>query len=144
MEKNKLKLQEELQRNLLELEIYKKKFENLTQEMQMVELSLVELDNTKKAINILKNEKSSGETLVSIGSGVYSKANNLDNEKVLLGIGAGFYVEKTIDEASKILDERMEKLSKVANEIQKNASDVSDKISELSNLSEDLLRELQK
>lgn len=144
MEKNKLKLQEELQRNLLELEAYKRKFENLTQEMQMIELSLVELNNTKKAIETLKNEKSSGEILVSIGSGIYSKANSLNKEKILLSIGAGFYVEKTIDDASKILEDRMENLNNAANEIQKDASEIGDKISELNAISENLLRELQK
>ncbi len=135
--------QEELQKTLLELEMHKRRFEAITQRMQMIEATIEELDDTAKAIDAMKNEKKGKEILVSIGSGSYFKAAVKDNEKILMGAGAGISIEKTTDEAKKTLESRKEGLHKIADELQKNASELSERMSYLNGLYEDLARGMQ-
>ena len=143
METSKGKLQEELQRTMIDLEAYKRKFESVNQQMQMIEAALIDLDGTITAINTLKNEKTGNGFLVSLGSGFYSKAAMRDNKRIIMNIGAGVSIEKTIDDASKTLETRRENLNKFAEELQKNASEMSDKMSDLNAVYEDLARSLQ-
>ena len=133
----------ELQKILIELQLYKKKLDSINQQIQIVETTLLELEGTIKAIETLKNESIGKEILVSLGSGSYFKATLKDNKKVIVNVGAGISIEKTIEDAKKMLEERKEELKKTNDELQKNAYEINNKISDLNTSSERLVKDLR-
>ncbi len=71
------------------------------------------------------------EALVSLGGGVYitSKTKKLDN--VIVGVGAGYMVEKNVEEAKRFVADRIERVTNVFNRLMKSRNDLRDAIMEV-------------
>ncbi len=132
--------QEELQKILIELENYKRQLEILEKEDHLMDSTLLELNSTQRALEAVKKNKPGKEILVPLGSGSYIKGELKDTEKVLIGVGAGVSIEKTVEEAGKTLQEREKTLTKSREELQKKATELNDKILELNSQAEELIR----
>ncbi|HIQ10165.1 MAG TPA: prefoldin subunit alpha [Euryarchaeota archaeon] len=76
------------------------------------------VQETEVAIAALKSLKEKGEGLLPIGAGVFVPVE-MKGEQVLTGIGANVFVEKSVDEAIKILEKRKESVKKVLEETKK-------------------------
>lgn len=101
--------EEELMRIDRELQANQAKGEALRQQIQMMQDSTLEVST---AIDALKNlQKIKGDALVPIGAGVYLPFSKPSFDHVVMNIGAGVMVQKTPEEAIKILADRQEKLS---------------------------------
>ncbi len=66
--------------------------------------------------------------LVPIGGSSYVKVKLADPDKVIVGMGAGVSVEKTLPEARATLKERLDELSKTMNSAQQQFSQVAERI----------------
>ncbi len=66
--------------------------------------------------------------LVPIGGSSYIKVKLADTSKVIIGVGAGVSVEKTLSEAKSTLKERLDELEKTMHAAQQQLSQVADRI----------------
>lgn len=135
--------EEELQKILFELENSRRQLDAITKQMQVLDLTLNELNSTQNALNSLRENKSGKEMFVPIGSGSYIKAELKDNEKVLIGLGARISIEKSVEEAKRILEEREKNLSKTMENLQEKAIELNNKITRLTPTAERLVQELK-
>ena len=135
--------QRELQRILIEADNYKKQIDSLSAQIQIVENKRMEIDSTIETMDSLKENRIGTEILVPIGSNSFVRAELKDNKKVIVGIGAGISVEKTIDEAKEILKLRSKELENTMNKLQSAVAEIKNKLLELDSISKKLIQELQ-
>jgi len=76
----------------------------------------------------IEKEKENAEILAPIGGNAYIKTKLADTNTVIVGMGAGVSVEKTVAEAKVILKERLDELEKTMNAAQQQFSQVAERI----------------
>lgn len=92
---------------------YQRRAEALQQQISMVSLSAQDCQRAIATIEELEKEKEGAHTMVPIGSGsfVYAKLDMID--KVVVNVGAGISIEKSVPEAKEILQRRKSELDKI-------------------------------
>ena len=91
---------------------YQYQAEAIGQQMNMLKLTLKDLETALATITALKDETAGKETLVPIGFGSFVNATLTSTDKVVIGIGAGVSVEKKTEDAKVFLEKRKEELTK--------------------------------
>jgi prefoldin alpha subunit len=145
LEKKKLKRdsEEELRRLSLEIRYFEQTAEAIQSRINMVNAVITDLTYANMALEGLEKEKENSELLVPIGSNSYIKAKLETPDKVVIGVGAGVSVEKTLQEAKEIVKNRQENLEKTRLSLQQQLAQVADKISEDREKFESLMAELR-
>lgn len=87
---------------------------NLIQELrrraEILNRLLVEIDDTLSSLEGVKGLRDKDLVLFSIGSMSYVRGKIVDKDKILVNVGAGVVVEKTIDEAIEYLRDRQKNI----------------------------------
>ncbi len=91
---------------------YQYQAEAIGQQMNMLKITLKDLETALATITALKDEPAGKDTLVPIGFGSFVNATLTSTDKVVIGIGAGVSVEKKIEDARVFLEKRKEELTK--------------------------------
>ena len=105
---------EEIQRQLYQIEIYKQQINKLQEELGRIELLKLEI---LKSIESMEGLKQSKEVLVPLGGGVFVRAVVEDRDKVIVNVGADVFVEKSIDETIEDLKGSSEELNRAESRI---------------------------
>lgn len=91
---------------------YQYQAEAIGQQMNMLKITLKDLETALTTIASLKDVPAGKEMLVPVGFGSFVNATLVTPDKVVIGIGAGVSVEKKTDDAKVILDKRKDELNK--------------------------------
>jgi prefoldin alpha subunit len=105
--------EEEVRNLAMQHREYQKRAEAIQQQMNMVQVSRDDCIRALATIEELEAFEEGIETMVPIGAGsfVYGRLNDLG--KVVVNVGAGVSIEKSIDGAKEILNHRKEELGKI-------------------------------
>ena len=122
------KAEEELRRLSMEMRYLEQTADALQQRISMVNAALSDLNFANMTLDGIEMEKENAELLVPIGGGSYVKVKLADPNKVIVGMGAGVSVEKTLQEAKTALKERLDELEKTMNSAQQQFTQVADRI----------------
>jgi len=123
--------EEELRRMSVELRYYEQTAEALQSRLNMVNAVITDLTYAGMTLTSLENEKEGSELLVPVGGNSYVKARLASPDKLIVGMGAGVSVEKTLLESKEILKKRHEELEKTRMSMQQQFVQVVDKTREL-------------
>ena len=93
-------------------QVYQYQAEALAQQINMVKITIKDVETALTTITALKDETPGKETLVPIGFGSFVKANLVNPDTIVVGIGAGVSIEKKIDDAKSFLEKRKDELIK--------------------------------
>lgn len=85
---------------------------NIQNQLKTYEVALVELITTKEALESLEKQKKDETSLLPFGSGVFVDGILKKQNKILIDVGAGVLLEKTVLEALDILKKREGNLRK--------------------------------
>jgi len=102
--------------------------ETLQQRISMVNAAITDLTYASATLDGIEKEKENAEMLVPIGGSSYVKVKLSDPDKVIVGMGAGVSIEKTLSEAKVTLKERLDELEKTMNSAQQQFSQVAERI----------------
>jgi prefoldin alpha subunit len=144
-EKEKLanKDEEELRRLSVELRFYEQTADALQSRLNMINAVMTDLTVASVTITSLETEKEGSELLVPVGGNSYIKAK-LDNpSSLIVGMGAGVSVEKTVTESKEILKKRHEELERTRTSMQQQFVQVIDKTKELRDSIEFLVEKMR-
>ena len=122
------KAEEELRRLSMEMRYLEQTAETLQQRISMVNAAITDLTYASMTLEGIETEKENAEMLVPIGGNSYVKAKIVDTSKIIVGLGAGVSVEKSLVDAKETLKERLEDLTKTMNSAQQQFSQVADRI----------------
>jgi prefoldin alpha subunit len=104
-------------------QIYQNQYGLVSQEINNRSENLRELDSAQQTlenIDIIKDKS----TLVSTGASTFAFGKITDNKSVVIGIGAGYMVEKSIDEAKNYISKAIEQESKYITQLNKSKKEV--------------------
>ena len=122
--------EEELRQLAVEQRLLEQTADALQSRMNMVNAVVTDLTYASMALEGLEKEKENSELLVPIGGGSYVKAKLGTPDRVIVSVGAGVSVEKTVQEAKEIVKKRLEDLGKTRMSLQQQFSQVVGKINE--------------
>ena len=120
--------EEELRKLSVELRYLEQTAEALQQRISMVNAALTDLTYANATLDGIEKEKDNVEMLVPIGGSSYVKAKLTDSNKIIVGIGSGVSIEKTLADAKTDLKERLDELEKTMNSAQQQFSQVAERI----------------
>jgi prefoldin alpha subunit len=120
--------EEELRKLSVELRLLEQTAETLKQRINMMNAALTDLAYANMTLDGIKKEKDNAELLVPIGGSSYIKVMLASVNKVIVGMGAGVSIEKTLPEAKTIVNERLTELQKTMNSAQQQFSQIIDRI----------------
>ena len=122
------KSEEELRKLSVELRYLEQTADTLQQRISMVNAAISDLTYANMTLDGIEKEKENSELLVPIGGSAYVKAKLADTNTVIVGMGAGVSIEKTLAEARVALKERLDELEKTMNSAQQQFSQVAERI----------------
>ena len=93
-------------------QVYRNQAESISQQINVVGITIKDVETALITITTLKDESAGVETLVPIGFGSFVKANLVNTDTIVVGVGAGVSVEKNIDDAKSFLEKRKDELTK--------------------------------
>jgi len=102
--------------------------EAIQSRINFVNAALTELRYAKETLEGIEKQEVDVPLLVPIGGGSYVKAKLESRDTVILGIGAGVAVEKSLKDAKETLSKRMEELEKVRSNLQQQLTQVLNRI----------------
>jgi prefoldin alpha subunit len=122
------KEEEELRKLSVEMRFLEQTAETLQQRISMMNAAMTDLTYASMTLEDVEKEKEDAELLVPIGGSSYVKAKLANPDKVVVGLGAGVSVEKTLQEAKAIVKERLGELEKTMVSAQQQFAQVADRI----------------
>ena len=120
--------EEEIRKLSVELRLLEQTAETLQQRINMMNAALADLTYANMTLDGIKEEKDGTDLLVPIGSSSYIKVKLANVDKVIVGMGAGVSIEKTLLEAKTIVNERLDELQKTMNSAQQQFAQIVDRI----------------
>jgi len=136
-------IREELQKILVEAEMYRRQFESISAQLNIFEGIYTEIGETIDAIDYLQKIKNKREILVPLGSNSYIRAELRDMKNVILGIGANVSLEEPVDEAKNKLQKRRESIVKEMKKLQELIEKINIKQNELNKRYKELTDKMQ-
>ena len=122
------KEEEELRKLSVEMRFLEQTAEALQQRISMMNAVMTDLTYANMTLEDVEKEKEGAELLVPIGGNSYVKAKLANPDKVVVGMGAGVSVEKTLQEARAIVKERLDELEKTMSVAQQQFAQIADRI----------------
>jgi len=135
--------EEKMRKLSVELRYLEQTAETIQSRINMINAVLTDLAYANMALEGAEKEKENTELLVPIGGSSYLKAKLENPDKVVVGMGAGVSVEKTLQEAKEIIKKRRENVEKSSLSLQQQLSQVIEKINEDREQFESLLAQMR-
>lgn len=120
--------EEELRRLSVEMRFLEQTAETLQQRIGMINAALTDMTYANATLEGIEQQKENVEMLVPIGGSSYVKVKLADPDKVIIGLGAGVSVEKTLGDAKVDLKQRLDELEKTMNSAQTQFTQVAERI----------------
>ncbi len=124
------KAEEDLRKLSVELRFLEQTAEAVQARLSMLNAVITDLTYATMALDGLEKEKENTELLVPIGGNSYVKARLETTDRLIVGMGAGVTIEKTLTETKEIFKKRLEDLEKTKISFQQQLGQVVDKINE--------------
>ncbi|RLI30224.1 prefoldin subunit alpha [Candidatus Bathyarchaeota archaeon] len=107
LEKKGLSPEEELRRLVAELQVLEELANSLQTRIGVIEAAITELRTAQRTLEGLEKEGVESELLIPIGGSSFITARLQSIEKIVVGVGAGVAVEKSLEDAKKSISERI-------------------------------------
>jgi len=137
------KEEEELRRLSVEMRFLEQTAETLQSRINMMNAAITDLTYADMTLEGVEKEKKNAELLVPIGGRSHVKVKLVNPDKVIVGMGAGVAIEKTLPEAKSIIKERLGELEKTMLSAQQQFAQVVERINTGRNRLEGLLAKLR-
>lgn len=138
------KRQEELRQISVELRLLEQTAEAMQSRIDMVNAVTTDLTYASMALEGLEKETEDSELLIPIGGNSFVKAMLKSPDKLIVGMGAGVSIEKSLQEAKEIVKKRLENIQKTRQSLEQQLAQVADKIAEGRERFESIVAELRK
>jgi len=133
---------ETLRRLTVEIQILESTAEALQARINQVFAALTELRVANATLEGLEKERKGSPLFVPIGGGSYIKAKLESFERVIVGVGAGIAIEKTMKEAKENVGKRLTELENTGVALQQQLTQVLEKIRDGRTTFQDLLAKI--
>lgn len=126
-----------MQAKYIEYQMIEQQLKQMQEQMEKFEQQIAEIQTIAEQLDELKNAKVGSETLVPIANGIFVKGKLLETDDVVVNVGAGVAVKKSVEDTKKLLHEQ-------AAEIQNYKMQVAAQLEQMTGMGRKLEEELQK
>ena len=134
--------EEALQKLAYEYQLLQAQAQLLSQNLELLTLGMNEFSAVKGTLEELKKvEEENPEILVPIGAGSFLKGKIMDKRSAIVSIGAGYAMEKSIDDAIAYLNERIKEYEDAIRKTQESLQKIEHKLQDLAVQAQKLQRE---
>lgn len=103
----------------------------LQQQVEAVNQQIMELEFVVQNLDDFKNVEMNSEANCMLSPGIFVKAKITDNKNVLLNVGGGTVVEKSVDQAKELLQQQSWELRNLQDELLHNLDQFTEKANKL-------------
>lgn len=118
------------QQLLSELRSSEDQLNDVQSRVEIISAQIQEHINAGATMNNLRDE-AGHEALIPIGAQIYIRGSISDTSKVLIGLGAGISVEKTVEQANADLQSRVANMQKIIGSLRDEYAKLAEKVSSL-------------
>jgi len=115
-------MERELEERIVAYRILESRLDGLLKQRDMVVSKMIELDTTLKSMDDIEKSE---EVLFPLGSETYTFGKVIDKKRMIVEIGSGIVLEKTVEEAKEIMKKRRTELENILNNVQNEVMQVS-------------------
>jgi prefoldin alpha subunit len=115
---------------LSEERVLEEQLNDLQSRMEIVSSQIQDHVNASVTMNNLKNEQGH-DALIPIGAQIFIRGTINDTSKVLIGLGAGISVEKTVEQASADIEARVSNMQKLLGSLRDEYAKTAEKVNAL-------------
>ena len=115
----------------MEYQLLMQQFQQLQENISALEKHIFELRALDDNLSSLSKTKAGEETLMPLGSGIFVKGELKDNSNVVMNVGGGVCVEKSVDEAKDTVSIQLSDVTNVFTELQEEIMKTSEKLQSL-------------
>lgn len=117
------------QEQLIRIQLMEQEVNQLNQQLQLIEENIKEFGELISSLNEIEKNKNK-DILANLGKRVYMPVEIKDN-KLIVDVGKGNFVKKTISETKEIADNQTEKLIEIKQGIMKRLEVLQEEINSL-------------
>lgn len=121
---------DELARVAYEHRVYQTQLQELQRQATSAQNAVIEVSATMQGLKALSGVGEEG-TLMGLGSGTFASVSLRDSRKVLVEVGSGVFVEKTVEEAVQTMEERRKRLEDAMQKIGASMQAISQRMADL-------------
>jgi prefoldin alpha subunit len=122
---------EKLNEKYIVYQILAQNLESLKQQMQLVEQQLFELNSALMSLEDLHKMDDQNEIFLPLGGGCFGKGKITENDKILVNVGSGIFLDENTEGAKKLLQERLREIERAGKEIEDQAEKIALQMNEL-------------
>lgn len=123
------KQEQAYQEFLYKLGMFEKQIEQLSQQLQLIEKSVLDLNSLNFGMDEIKDSVGK-EILAQLGKGIFVKTKLISDELVV-DVGDKNFVKKSIPETKSIIKEQIEKLNHLKKDLEDKIEEINKEVEEL-------------
>jgi len=131
--------EQELRKLNTELRYYEQTAEAMQQRINMLNATLTDLTYANMTLDSIQKEKENAEMMVPIGGSSYINVKLTKPDIVVVGMGSGVSIEKTLSEAKDIMKQRLDDVEKTRTQMQQQFTQTLERINQNRTRMESLL-----
>ena len=105
-------MDEDVQKKLVEYQLIDQHLKQMKGQLEMAEQQMVEALATLQSLEDFSRLDKDEEILVPVNNGIFAKATLKKGSKVLLNVGASVVVDKSVEDAKKLVDTQRREIEK--------------------------------
>lgn len=105
-------MNKEVQQKYIELQLLNQQIKKVQEQFLLFQQQLGELTSLETSLVEMRDIKKDVDMFSSLGSGIFVNSKIVDNENVLVNVGAGIIVKKSVSEAVNLVKSQIETISK--------------------------------
>ncbi len=128
--------EEKARQKFMEMQMLSEQLKQIHAQLEVIETKKEELAQSIDNIGSIKSMKQGSNLLTPLADGIFLKATLANTQNVLVNVGAGVVVEKTLEEAQRLLAEKQ-------NELAQYETDLNSELQKLQQYGKNLEKELE-
>jgi len=131
---------EEIRRMLVELRLLEGSARTLESRLAVVDSALGEILIASSTLEGIRNKPKGTKALVPVGAGSFIRVELADSEKIVMGVGAGVSLEKSVNDSIESLKNRQDDLENLRTSLQQQLSQIASTIEDERRTLSDLVK----
>ncbi len=112
-----LEKQKELQKKYFELQMANNQLKQIEKQLELIEAQVLEALTIINALDELKSSKQGAKSLAPVANGIFVEAKLENIQDLLVNVGGGIVVKKSVDETKSMLQNQVSELRSAEQEL---------------------------